>query len=66
MIQRREPTLINITQKYNIEPTGTNAHLQYDALSKLEELLAEADYECEQLGVMTDLSVNYCTDQQLN
>ena len=48
MIQRREPTLINITQKYNVEPTGTNAHLQYDALSKLEELLAEADYECEQ------------------
>ena len=66
MIQRREPTLINVTQKYNIEPTGTNAQFQYDALSKLEELLAEADYECEKLGVMTDLSVNYCTDQQLS
>ena len=63
MIQRREPTLINVTQKYNIDPVGTNAQYQYDALPKLEELLAETDYECEKLGVMTDLTVNFCTDQ---
>ena len=66
MIQRREPTLINVTQKYNIDPVGPNAQYQYDALPKLEELLAETDYECEKLGVMTDLTVNYCTDQQLS
>ena len=35
MIQRREPTLINVTQKYNIDPVGPNAQYQYDALPKL-------------------------------
>ena len=57
---------LTVTQKYNIDPVGTNAQYQYDALPKLEELLAETDYECEKLGVMTDLTVNFCTDHRFD
>jgi hypothetical protein len=67
MVQRREPTLISTTQKYNVDPVGDGNVQQYseNALAKLEELLAEVDYECEKLGVLKDLTANLCTDQQL-
>jgi hypothetical protein len=65
MVQRREPTLITITQKYNVDPVGDNVQFSENALAKLEELLAEVDYECEKLGVLKDLTANFCTDQQL-
>jgi hypothetical protein len=39
MAQRREPTLITITQKYNVDPVGDNVQFSGNALAKLEELL---------------------------